>query len=327
MRSMLVGRGGPVGAPAKGMPMNWNQMDYFMRVYRMGNFAAAAREVPMSSQGMTKAVRALEAELGVPLFAAGEGTTLRPTGYAEEFAAFCEECMAAHARLDEGFARVRGQTRRTVHLAAAIGAFGLLGMEFVPTFCREHPGIEVVCDDLPDVKVDAALLDGSDTLGLTVQPAAEGLETVPLCSCERCIWVRSDSPLAKRRRLTVRDLDGQAVALVGPLFKNYGQLLGLLDEQGVRPAEIVTSSEMMWLHQFVHDGRGIAFTARSVLSLYADDASVVAIPIEGMPYEIGISWRRDHALDEAEQAFVDACVKKARPTLTGRLREIFGSHA
>lgn len=307
--------------------MNWNQMDYVVRVYRAGNFAAAAREVPMSSQGMTKAVRALEAELGVPLFTAGEGVALRPTAYAEEFVAFCEECRAARARMEEGFARIRGQARRTVHLAAAIGAFSLLGMEFVPVFCREHPDIEVVCDDLPDLKVDAALLDGSNTLGLTVQPTPEGLETVPLWSCERCIWVRTDHPLAKRRRLTVRDLDGQSVALVGPLFKNYGQLQALLDEQGVKPASIVTSSEMMWLHQYVHDGRGIAFTARSVLSIYESDTSVVAIPIEGMPYEVGISWRHDHALDEAEQVFVDACVKKVRPTLTGRLRELFGSRA
>ncbi len=307
--------------------MNWNQMDYFMLVYRAGNFAAAARQVPMSSQGMAKAVRALEGELGVSLFVAGEGGLLRPTEYAREFAAFCEECAAVRGRLDERFARLRGEERRTIHLAAAIGAFGLLGMEFVSEFCREHPGIEVLCDDLPDIRVDEALLDGSDELGLTVAPVAEGLQTTPLCSCDRCVWVRADDSLASRHRVTVADLDGRAVALVGPLFKNYGQLLALLEEQGVRPAEIVTSSEMMWLHQYAHDGRGVAFTARSVLPLYADDASVVALPVEGMPYEIGISWRADHELDDAERAFVDACIARARPTLSSRLRGLFSPRA
>ena len=310
--------------------MNWNQMDYFACVYRTGNFAAAARQVPMSSQGMAKAVRALEGELGVSLFVAGEGGSLQPTEYAEAFATFCEECAAARGRLDEGFAHLRGQARTTIHLAAAIGAFGLLGMEFVAEFCRAHPGIEVLCDDLPDVRVDQALLDGSDALGLTVAPVAEGLQTMPLCSCERCVWVRADDPLARKRRLVVADLDGYPVALVGPLFKNYGQLLALLEEQGATPTEIVTSSEMMWLHQYAHDGRGVAFTARSVLPLYEDDASVVALPIEGMPYEIGISWRADHELDEAERTFVDACVARARardavrPSLTSRLRGLFG---
>ena len=318
--------------------MNWNQLDYFMRAYDAGSFLAAARTVPMSSQGFAKSIHALEGELGVELFRVEKGGSLAPTPYAEEFRAFAQDCMAAEERMRAGFARVAGQSREVVRLAAAIGSLGLLGMEFVSSFCRENPQVEVVVDDLPDVKTDAAVLDGSDALGLTVLPAPEGLEAHALCSCERCVWMRADDVLAQRRSISVEDLAGRPVAVVGPLFKGYGVLMEQLGAAGVRPSEVVTSSEMMWLHQFARDGRGLAFTAQSVLPVYADDASVVAVPVEGMPYEIGVSWKAGRELMEGERRFVEACEARAaelragkgagaggqRASLADRLRGLFG---
>ena len=48
--------------------MNSEQLYYFQLAYSEGNFSAAARRVPMSLQGLTKSIRALERELGVTLF-------------------------------------------------------------------------------------------------------------------------------------------------------------------------------------------------------------------------------------------------------------------
>lgn len=102
-------------------------------------------------------------------------------------------------------------------------------------------------------------------------------------------------------------LEGRSVALVGPLFKNYGILLDALEREGVRIADLTTLSEMTWLHQFAKSGSGVAFTARSVLPLYEDDPSVVALLFRDMPYEVGVSWLATHRLSEAEEAFVEAC--------------------
>lgn len=311
----------------KGTPVNSNQVDYFLKAYRERSYTAAAKLVPMSAQGLTKAIHSLEGELGIPLFTLAEGGRIDPTPYAEEFHAFCHEWLASRRRLDEAFRRIDGQAQITIGLAAAIGSFSVLGIDLITAFRKTHPLVEVACDDLPDLKVEDALRDGVDTLGLTVLPTSDEFETVPPASCERYVWVAADDPLARRRALTVHDLEGRKVALVGKLFKNYGLLEAALEREGVRPAEITTSSEMMWLHQYAKSYGGIAFTAQSVLPLYEDDPSVIALPFRGMPYEVGISWRHDHALDEAEQVFVDACVKKVRPTLTGRLRELFGSRA
>ena len=292
--------------------MNTNQLDYFLKAYRVQSYTAAAKLVPMSAQGLTKAVHSLEGELGVPLFENDANGKIKPTPYAEEFKTFCDDVSEARSRMAAGFARISGQARRTIKLAAAIGSMGLLGIDLVSSFKKDHPGIEVDCDDLPDMRVEKTLRDGHSTLGITVLPTPDDFETVALASCERCVWVAADDPLVSKGRVCITDLEGRNVALVGAQFKNYGLLLEALEREDVHPTDITTSSEMIWLHQFAK-GRGcISFTAQSVLPLFKDDASVVALPFLGMPYQIGISWLRTHVPDDAEQAFIETCKARGR---------------
>lgn len=68
--------------------MNTNQIDYFLKAYRERSYTAAAKLVPMSAQGLTKAIHSLEGELGVPLFENDANGRIKPTPYAEEFKVF-----------------------------------------------------------------------------------------------------------------------------------------------------------------------------------------------------------------------------------------------
>ena len=291
--------------------MNTNQLDYFLKAYDERSYTAAARLVPMSAQGLTKAIHSLEGELGVPLFRAGAEGRIAPTAYAEEFRAFCLESQDARARLAQAFARIDGAAGESIRLAAAIGSLGLLGIDLISGFRKEYGNVDVTCDDLPDLRVEEALREGADDLGITVLPTGDEFETRPLASCERYVWVSAADPLARKREVGVRDLQGRQVALVGASFKNYGLLLAALEDAGVTPAEITTSSEMIWLHQFAKAGTGVAFTAQSVLPLFKDDPDVVALPFPSMPYEVGVSWLRAHALTPAEEAFVQACERRS----------------
>ena len=167
--------------------MNTNQIDYFLKAYRERSYTAAAKLVPMSAQGLTKAIHSLEGELGVPLFENDANGRIKPTPYAEEFKEFCKEFDEARSRMAAGFARLAGQVHRTIRLAAAIGSMGLLGIDLISSFKKEHPDVEVECDDLPDMRVEKTLRDGNSSLGLTVLPTTDEFETVELASCERCV--------------------------------------------------------------------------------------------------------------------------------------------
>ena len=87
--------------------MNSEQLKYFELTYQERNYSAAARMVPVSPQGLTKAIRALEKELGVTLFEPDSNGMPQPTPYAQELYEFTEARAAICAlcgRLSIAFA-------------------------------------------------------------------------------------------------------------------------------------------------------------------------------------------------------------------------------
>ena len=61
--TMLSARAGPC---QRECVMNINQLRNFSLMYGETSFVAAARKAGVTSQGFTKSIRELEAELGVP---------------------------------------------------------------------------------------------------------------------------------------------------------------------------------------------------------------------------------------------------------------------
>ena len=58
--------------------MNLAQLEYFEAVYARRSYATAAKDIPMSHQGLLKSMVALQGELGVPLFCTAEGSSTVP---------------------------------------------------------------------------------------------------------------------------------------------------------------------------------------------------------------------------------------------------------
>ncbi|MFQ8868767.1 MAG: LysR family transcriptional regulator, partial [Eggerthella lenta] len=86
--------------------MMQDKYDYFMLAYDSPSFSAAAGKVPMSPQGFAKAIRNLERELGVPLFAVDEDGTRRATPYADELYEYAKRMRAERNLLASAFERI-----------------------------------------------------------------------------------------------------------------------------------------------------------------------------------------------------------------------------
>lgn len=303
--------------------MNFNQLGYFLLMFDERSFVAAAHKASLSSQGFTKAIRSLEQEIGVPLFYRDRDGLQRPTAYAEVFRDFCRQTLDAYDKICLRFEGMRACDRPTLIIAAAIGSLSVLGIDFVTKFQSLHPEINVICNDMPDLDAEQALRDGRADVGLIVMPTGDDLACNHVASCERYVWVNADSPLASRQNILLQDLDGIDIAIVGPTFKWYHTFLSECRTAGVSPGSIITSSEMTWLHQFARDGRGAAFTAQTVLPAFENDDKVVAVPMRGYPYEIGVARRTDAELAARTVAFIDYCRPAKGRGIVERMKEFF----
>lgn len=306
---MLSARAGPYQWECV---MNINQLRNFSLMYGETSFVAAARKAGVTSQGFTKSIRALEAELGVPLFERnGEGVQC-PTAYAEDLLPFCRETLAGYYAF-LGVVRLRREgARARLALAASFGTASLLGMDYLSEFSEAHPEIKVESIDASDLEAEAAVRDGRAEVAITTLPVESDLASKWLASCRLCAWVSRESALARKSSLRMDDLDGASVALVGPAYKGYRRFQEACDRLGVRPSSITALSETTLLYQFAKEGRGVALTSDRRLHDFPQDDSVVLLPVRSRPIEMGLAWLRARELSPQAVAFIGWLQPKGR---------------
>lgn len=159
--------------------MDLNQLRTFVEVVRQGSFAGAARSLGQDPSKVTRAVAALEAELGVRLLQRTTrqlSLTASGDGYLAQVAPLLDELELAAEQVRAGSGQLRGLVRITA--SVAYGQTALVPL--LPLLHREHPGLEfdlLLSDSVVDLvsqRVDIALRLGppvnSSLIGQRLRP-------------------------------------------------------------------------------------------------------------------------------------------------------------
>jgi DNA-binding transcriptional LysR family regulator len=287
------------------------QLEYFVYVYREQSFARAARKIPITPQGVIKAVRALESEFAVPLFSSGKGQMLKPTPYADELFKLATRFNAELEALETSFAQLRSHERREIRLGLATGIPGFLGSDFLAGFTAEHPEITVVADEAPDAACDEGLLQERYDLALTILPTKGALDTLPLYSCAIGVWVHAESRLADKAAVEIGDLARYRLATPGRGFKSYDAITAKCSDAGITPRELITTTEMFWIYEFVRCNKGIGTNTEHLLSVpaFRADARLLSLPFEDLRWSVGLSKPSTQSLDHAQTALYNYCIQ------------------
>jgi DNA-binding transcriptional LysR family regulator len=291
--------------------MNGEQLRYFALAYRLESFSAAAKRIPMSPQGLTKAVRSLETELGVPLFLTAASGKLEPTPYAAELMDFVNDYRIRFAQLTNSFEAIRKHESHEVNVGIGLGILGYLGPGFIKRFNEQHPEITLRYEELNDKACDEGLKRGKYDLALCVTPFDPDFLCEQLYCTNMCFWVSKSNPLSERDILTIQDFDGEGVALPGQEFKCFEYLQSRAVDAGVEFSEVFASAEIFRLFEYARMGKGLGFSAQHLVDmpLFKEDESVVGIPLEGATWGFGIACLHTNSLNDDAQAFFDYCVE------------------
>jgi DNA-binding transcriptional LysR family regulator len=181
----------------------------FLAVARSGNLSAAARELAVSQPALTKSVRKLEQQVGMPLFerrARGMSLTASGATLLAHARAIEAQCRVADGELD---ALARGQTGRI-----RVGAGPYWGNTVVPrAIARLHerlPGLDVGLDVGVNAVVQPRLFAGE--LDLIVGGLPEegtlptGIEQIDFYTIRTRVVAGRHHPLQRKARVSVADL-------------------------------------------------------------------------------------------------------------------------
>jgi len=256
--------------------MEMHQVRYFLAVAEELNFTKAAERCNVSQPALSRAIQALEHELGGPLFRRERSHThLSELGrmvqphLAEVFAGTQAAKRLAH--------EYGGLNKTPVKLGIMCTIAPDQIIDLIAAVRTRHPGVELrLCDsDAKDLR--ARLIDGDFELVIYALPGEEPdrrTHVMPLFRERMVIAVGKGHRLANRSEVPVKDLNGENY-----IHRNNCEFAGYADavlaEQGVTCSPTYWSDRDDWTLAMVAAGLGFGFLPEHS----ARHPDVVALPI------------------------------------------------
>ncbi|GGT96509.1 LysR family transcriptional regulator [Actinomadura citrea] len=234
--------------------MNLRQLRYVVATADHGTMTSAAQALYVAQPALSRAVRELERELGLELFArSGRGVVLTPVGE--------QVVRQARAALDavdaiEGLAVTRADGRGAeLRIAVTASLEPELTGGLIPRFARNQPAVRVRVVRCADRDQIAAVLRGGRAdLALTDLPVPGDMTAHPFE--QREVVLISPPALKVREPVPPAALDGMRLVLPARGSARRAEIDTMLRRIGARPVAAVESDERgAWLG-WVRAGRG-----------------------------------------------------------------------
>lgn len=257
-------------------------LEYFVAVAEELNFTRAARRLHLAQSGLSAAVRALERELGLPVFdRTSRRVTLTDAGAAllPEARATLAAAQAARDAVDQ----VRGGLRGALALGTltSVGVLDLPGL--VGRFHADHPDVTIrlqaatsgsagLAEALVEGTLDAAFLSfpGPPPAGLTVRTLA----SVPMLAL-----LPAGHPLAEGPDVALADLADEPFVDSPVGYGNRAVVDQLLTAAGLRRHVGIEVADIRTAADFVRQGLGVAIMPSFAASPH--DPRLAVLPLAG----------------------------------------------
>jgi DNA-binding transcriptional LysR family regulator len=196
------------------------QLRILLAVADHGGFTAAAERIGSTQPSVSRAISALERELGATLFARHrEGIAATEAGSIAIHHA--RQALASLERLEQEVTAVSGRINGTLRIASLPSATGSLLATPLRAFTDRHPALTVRLFEGTDQEVRDWLTRGAADLGIVTLPA-DGYEYTELGGDEMVAVLPAAHPLAGRSTVSLDALTEECFILptggCGPLI-------------------------------------------------------------------------------------------------------------
>ena len=299
--------------------LDLKRLQVLREVAARGSFSAAAEALGYSQPAISQQINALEREAGATLLERNaRGVRLTDAGRAlvEHSEGILARVSAAEQEL-EAIAGLRGGRVR-------LASFPTAGATLVPlaiaNFSRRHPAVELSLveaepeDAVPGLKgghLDVALLFEYSSLPTShYEPSHEDIELVHLLDDPMYIALPRDHRLARRRRLDLADLAGEAW-VQGDVHGTCGKMhIAACEAAGFEPRVGFQSDDYNVVQGLVAAGVAISLMPEMALSNLRDDIVIRSLgagaPIRHVSAAVLAGSYRSPAVDAMLDTLRDA---------------------
>ncbi|MDL2294036.1 LysR family transcriptional regulator [Ruminococcaceae bacterium OttesenSCG-928-D13] len=273
--------------------MNLNHVEYFIAAGRLGSMSKAAAELHVSQPAVSDAIKSLEKELGVRLF----HRVKNRVHLTEEGEYYLERV----ARTVAEFKAVNDEMLSLGHHGGAvkIGVTPMVGTFMLPQiftgFSAYSPGTELIVREGGSYELLNALMDESIDLAIvsTSEKSRAGFAAQisfrKLTSTEFMLCLPGGHPLAKRKSVPMRTLDGEPLILFEKGFLQNRMVNTAFQLCGIEPRVLLETSQLHTVVAFIKQGIAASFLFPEVADTLEGTARLSVNP--PLTVDLELAWK------------------------------------
>lgn len=286
--------------------MELRNLRVFVEVVRQGGFTEAARVLFSTQSTVSKAIRALEDELGLALLERGSRRTA-PTDAGEIVLKHAQRMLGIREDILTEVAELKGLQRGTLRLGLPrVGSDAL----FAPIFARFralYPGIEVELYEAGSAALRERLHSGDLDLAGLLLPVPEEFETQELAREPLLAVLPAAHPLAGQGVVSLPELAALPLILFDSGFVLHAMITQAFRAQRLDPAVAARTSQIGFMLELVEAGVGVAFLPAMIARLHARPGlALVSLADPALEWRMALAWRREAYLAHAARAWLAA---------------------
>ncbi|MBS9722112.1 LysR family transcriptional regulator [Tianweitania sp. BSSL-BM11] len=295
--------------------MNIRQLEVLRTLLATGSTIAAAKSMGLSQSGVSRLLQQLEADLAVTLFARDKGRLI-PTPEAQLLGRDAENVLLAVERMNGHAEDLRsGAAGPDI---VRIGLPSSMWENFAPAmlveYAQAYPGVRIETFFETTTAIQKLLEDRVIDIGFLRMEGQTGpnLEVEHVASGESVCVIPRDHPLADLEEVSVKDLRGVPLILIGRQRPNRMVLDQAFKRAGVKQMVKIETHTNSSACSYVAHGLGVAIISSFYANLYPHLPVVRRRFLPHSAQQFGIARSAGLPLSMAAQALSDALTRQIR---------------
>lgn len=285
--------------------MDTKVFHYFVELAHSKNYSRAAKALYLSPQGLSSAIKRLEAQLGVALVEA-DGKGVKLTEYGNILYRYAQELSLKIDDMEREIDETRRRNSGSLRLAVSMGLFNVFPRDAIRKFNEEAAGdahIESAKTMLDD-DCEQSLLDKTCDFAMLNDPIDHSFfASVPMHKDMMFLWMRESDPLAARTEIRMDDLKGKTIScLASREFKTSRGIESILANDPYS-CTIIHTDEVVETLEVAMEKHAYALTVRTHAQAFRHEG-YIGIPVTDITWGFGAAWRIDRALSPQDEKFL-----------------------
>jgi LysR family cys regulon transcriptional activator len=297
--------------------MTLQQLRFLQAIVDNGySVSRAAQALNTTQPGVSKTVRMLEREIGVPLFVRQAnrfvGLTERGSVAVELARRVLRDTHAMLTLADEAAAASEGVLRLgTTHIHARY-----VLAPVIKRFVAQFPKVELVLSQGAPAQILAWVTEGAIDLGLSTLPAQvpADIGTLPAYPLARCLIVPAGHPLQRGGPVAMERIARYPLIAYHESFSTGWVMQRDFQRRGLQPRVVARATDASVVKAYVDAGIGIAVIPSLAVNRKQDSGVRIVRTAEPLPSSATLfSARKDHLLRAFAYEFIAMVAPERTP--------------